>query len=288
MKWKHLLIPLGLTGSFALGVQYSTQTKQLIQTVTAQTSTYIEQYTSITLLPTAKTQPLSTPISAAQHTSEHTSIHTPIKTTSIPTYEVILLPKPSTSATDETITKLQQENNTLKQQLHGATNNTTSNSPTETKVEQPSTPYTTRSREISLHDLSQPFLNKFAEKTEHLLEKNLDPEQQAANTYTQSLRHLDILSPQQRKDIITKYTAYDQNFLTPLQKTQQLYTNTTDAFPKLPKEKLSSLDDALHTYLPLEPTRCTTLSQLNPKTSLETWLSTIGTAYHVQFQLKKE
>ncbi len=284
MKWKHLLIPLGLTSSFALGVQYSTQTKQLIQTVTAQTSTYIEQYTGITLLPATKTQPPTT----SQQPPPHTSKHTIINTTQTPTYEVILLPKPSTSATDETITKLQQENNTLKQQLHAATNITITNTLTETETQQPPIPYTTRSREISLHDLSQPFLNKFAEKTEHLLEKNLDPEQQAANTYTQSLRHLDILSPQQRKDIITKYTAYDQNFLTPLQKTQQLYTNTTDALPKLPKEKLSSLDDALHTYLPLEPTRCTTLSQLNPKTSLETWLSTIGTAYHVQFQLKKE
>ncbi len=267
MNLKHLLIPAALASTFALGVYTSQSTKHLLTQTYQTIDKTLEQYTPLNLpdLSSSTISPHATPLPTASPYAAPPPPATPYK--AAPT-------EPNTAQLQHIIQQLQLENNSLKQQLIA------SPSP------EPSPNYYPRARELSAHDLAQPFLMNFANNTNRFLNKYLDPEQQALHLYNQIASNIDLLTPDQRRDLAVRLEHNDTRWLTPEQKTQRLYNKTTQALPLLPQQQLQSLDQTLHATLPFELTQCPALCpSLFPLPYLRDIITTLlpsNTTYRIQ------
>ena len=257
MNIKQLLIPTALASSFALGIYTSQGTKQLLTSIYNTIEQTIEQYTSLDLphLPTPQPSysPTSQPSSSSTAQQHHSS--TPPS-----------LPDPQLQ---QKMLQLEQQNAALKQKLYTQTPTLPTAQP-----QQPSQHnYTPRARELSAHDLAQPFLMAFANKTQHFLGQHLDQEQQAFQLYNQLANNLDILAPSQRRDIAARLEENDTRWLTPQQQTERLYEKTKQSLGKLPDEKRASLDQLLHLSNPELTTPCLAFNPLSYLQNLLTLLT---------------
>ena len=274
MNIKQLLIPTALASSFALGIYTSQGTKQLLTSAYNAFEQTVEQYTSLDLphLPTPQPSysPTSQPSSSSTAQQHHSS--TPPG-----------LPDPQLQ---QKMLQLEQQNAALKQKLYTQTPTLPTAQP-----QQPSQHnYTPRARELSAHDLAQPFLMAFADKTQHFLGKHLDEEQQALQLYNQLANNLDLLNPTQRHNLAQQLEENDTRWLTSQQQTDRLYEKTKQSLGKLPDEKRASLDQLLHLSNPELTTPCLTFNPFPYLQNLLTILTyTTATpptslAYHSQNQ----